>query len=130
MKKNLAYSLQISLEQLRTQAIDGIRALLEEANAHQVAIKGYVPVHYINGNAYSEVNELKITGECLIVNSYGEQEWNEMKYIPIHSLLHILVEVEAKGYIVIDSIEDKDPSNHIQAQEDAYFDNFCQQNNI
>lgn len=130
MKKNLAYSLQISLEQLRTQALDGIRALLEEANAHQVAVKGHVPVHYINGNAYSEVNELKITGECLIVNSYGEHEWDEMKYIPIHSLLHILVEIEAKGYIIIDSIEDKDLSNHIQAQEDAHFDNFCQQNNI
>jgi len=26
--------------------------------------------------------------------------------------------------------EDKNLSNHIQAQEDAYFDNFCQQNNI
>lgn len=26
--------------------------------------------------------------------------------------------------------EDKSLSNHIQAQEDAYFDNFCQQNNI
>lgn len=26
--------------------------------------------------------------------------------------------------------EDKDLSDHIQAQEDAYFDNFCQQNNI
>lgn len=26
--------------------------------------------------------------------------------------------------------EDKGLSDHIQAQEDAYFDNFCQQNNI
>lgn len=26
--------------------------------------------------------------------------------------------------------KDKDLSDHIQAQEDAYFDNFCQQNNI
>lgn len=26
--------------------------------------------------------------------------------------------------------DDKDLSDHIQAQEDAYFDNFCQQNNI
>jgi hypothetical protein len=89
-----------------------------------------VPVHSINKNVYSEVTELKLTGECLIVNSYGEHEWEEMKYIPINSLLHILVEVEAKGYIVMDSIDDKDLSDHIQAQEDAYFDNFCQQNNI
>ena len=130
MNGNLAYRLQLSLEQLRTQALDGIRALLEEANAHQVAIKGYVPVHSINKNVYSEVTELKLTGECLIVNSYGEHEWDEMKYIPTHSLLHIPVEIEAKGYIIIDSIEDKDLSNHIQAQEDAHFDNFCQQNNI
>jgi hypothetical protein len=130
MNGNLAYRLQLSLEQLRTQALDGIRALLEKDNAHRVILNHNVIIHFVDENTYSETKEVYMTGQCFIVNSFGESELEELKYIPIASLLHILKLIEEGEYDIEDHIEDKDLSNHIQAQEDAHFDNFCQQNNI
>ena len=94
MNRDLAYRLQLSLEQLRTQALDGIRALLEEANAHRVILNHNVILHCVSKNAYSETKEVYMTGQCFIVNSFGESELEELKYIPIASLLHILRLIE------------------------------------
>jgi hypothetical protein len=130
MNKHLAYRLQIILEELRNQTLDGIRALLEKDNAHRVVLNHSVIIHCVNKNAYSEIREFYVTGKCVIIDSFGELEEEELKYIPIASLLHILRLIEEGEYDIEDHIEDKDLSNHIQAQEDAHFDNFCQQNNI
>ena len=137
MNRDLAYRLQLSLEQLRTQALDGIRALLEGDNAHRVVLNHSVITHCVNKNAYSEIREFYVTGECVIIDSFGELEVEELKYIPIVPLLNILRLVEEGEYYTLEHIydieehmKDKGLSNHIQAQEDAHFDNFCQQNNI
>lgn len=130
MNKHLAYRLQIIQGELRTQALDGIRALLEEANAHRIILNHNVIIHCVNKNAYSETKEVYVTGQCFIVDSFGESEIEELKYIPIGPLLDILRLIEDGEYDIEEHIEDKDLSDHIQAQEDAYFDNFCQQNNI
>ena len=130
MNKYLAYRLQIIQGELRTQALDGIRALLEEANAHRVILNHNAIIHCVNKNAYSEIKEVYVTGQCFIVDSFGESEMEELKYIPIGPLLDILRLIEDGEYDIEEHIEDKGLSDHIQAQEDAYFDNFCQQNNI
>jgi hypothetical protein len=130
MNRDLAYRLQLSLEQLRTQALDAIRDILEKDNAHRVTLNHNVIIHCVNKNASSETKEVYMTGQCFIVDSFGESELEELKYIPIASLLSILRLIEEGEYDIEDHIEDKDLSNHIQAQEDAHFDNFCQQNNI
>lgn len=130
MNRDLAYRLDLRLDALKTEAIDAIRALLEEANAHRVILNYNAIIHCVNKNAYSETKEVYMTGQCFIVDSFGESELEELKYIPIASLLYILTLIEEGEYDIEDYIEDKDLSNHIQAQEDAHFDNFCQQNNI
>lgn len=130
MNKYLAYRLQIIQGELRTQALDGIRALLEEANAHRVILNHTAIIYCVNKNAYSEIKEVYVTGQCFIVDSFGESEMEELKYIPTGPLLDILRLIEDGEYDIEEHIEDKDLSDHIQAQEDAYFDNFCQQNNI
>lgn len=130
MNGDLAYRLDLRLDALKTEAIDAIRALLEEANAHRVILNYNVILQCLNKNAYSETKEVYVTGQCFIVDSFGESELEELKYIPIASLLYILRLIEEGEYDIEDYIEDKDLSNHIQAQEDAHFDNFCQQNNI
>ena len=130
MNGDLAYRLDLRLDALKTEAIDAIRALLEEANAHRVILNYNVILQFLNKNAYSETKEVYMTGQCFIVDSFGESELEELKYIPIASLLYILRLIEEGEYDIEDYIEDKDLSNHIQAQEDAHFDNFCQQNNI
>ena len=130
MNRDLAYRLDLRLDALKTEAIDAIRALLEEANAHRIILNHSVILQCLNNNAYSETKEVYMTGQCFIVDSFGESELEELKYIPIASLLHILRLIEEGEYDIEDYIEDKDLSDHIQAQEDAHFDNFCQQNNI
>lgn len=130
MNRDLAYRLDLRLDALKTEAIDAIRALLEEANAHRIILNHSVILQCLNKNAYSETKEVYVTGQCFIVDSFGESELEELKYIPIASLLYILTLIEEGEYDIEDYIEDKDLSNHIQAQEDAHFDNFCQQNNI
>lgn len=130
MNRDLAYRLDLRLDALKTEAIDAIRALLEEANAHRIILNHSVILQCLNKNAYSETKEVYMTGQCFIVDSFGESELEELKYIPIASILYILSLIEEGEYDIEDYIEDKDLSNHIQAQEDAYFDNFCQQNNI
>ena len=130
MNGDLAYRLDLRLDALKTEAIDAIRALLEEANAHRIILNHSVILQCLNKNAYSETKEIYMTGQCFIVDSFGESELEELKYIPIASLLYILRLIEEGEYDIKDYIEDKDLSNHIQAQEDAHFDNFCQQNNI
>jgi hypothetical protein len=130
MNGNLAYRLQLSLEQLRTQALDGIRALLEKDNAHRVILNHNVIIHFVDENTYSETKEVYMTGQCFVMEPFGESEFRELKHISIRPLLSILRLIEEGEYDIEDHIEDKDLSNHIQAQEDAHFDNFCQQNNI
>lgn len=130
MNRDLSYRLDLRLDALKTEAIDAIRALLEEANAHRIILNHSVTLQCLNKNAYSETKEVYMTGQCFIVDSFGESELEELKYIPIASLLYILSLIEEGEYDIEDYIEDKDLSNHIQAQEDAHFDNFCQQNNI
>lgn len=130
MNGDLSYRLALRLDALKTEVIDAIRALLEEANAHRVILNYNVIPQFLNKNAYSETKEVYMTGQCFIVDSFGESELEELKYIPIASLLYILRLIEEGEYDIEDYIEDKDLSNHIQAQEDAHFDNFCQQNNI
>lgn len=130
MNRDLAYRLDLRLDALKTEAIDAIRALLEEANAHRIILNHSVILQCLNKNAYSETKEVYMTGQCFIVDSFGESELEELKYIPIASILYILSLIEEGEYDIEDYIEDKDLSNHIQAQEDAHFDNFCQQNNI
>lgn len=130
MNRDLSYRLDLRLGALKTEAIDAIRALLEEANAHRIILNHSVILQCLNKNAYSEIKEVYVTGQCFIVDSFGESELEELKYIPIASILYILSLIEEGEYDIEDYIEDKDLSNHIQAQEDAHFDNFCQQNNI
>lgn len=130
MNRDLSYRLALRLDALKTEAIDAIRDILEKDNAHRVTLNYNAMLHCLNKNAYSETKEVYMTGQCFIVNSFGESGLEELKYIPIASLLHILRLIEEGEYDIEDYIEDKDLSNHIQAQEDAHFDNFCQQNNI
>jgi len=130
MNRDLAYRLDLRLDALKTEAIDAIRDILEKDNAHRVVLNHSVILQFLNKNAYSETKEVYMTGKCFIVDSYDESQWEELKYIPIASLLSILRLIEEGEYDIEEYIEDKDLSNHIQAQEDAHFDNFCQQNNI
>ena len=137
MNRDLSYRLALRLDALKTEAIDAIRALLEEANAYRVVLNHSVITHCVNKNAYSEIREFYVTGECVIIDSFGELEEEELRYIPIVPLLNILRLVEEGEYYTVEHIydieehmKDKGLSNHIQAQEDAHFDNFCQQNNI
>lgn len=110
MNGNLAYRLQLSLEQLRTQALDGIRALLEEANAHKVILNHNVITNFVDDNAYSETKEIYVTGQCFIVDSFGEYGiMEELKYIHINPLLYILRLIEEGEYDIEEHIEDKDP---------------------
>lgn len=106
MKKNLAYSLQISLEQLRTQALDGIRDILEKDNAHSVILNESVDIQYVNEHTYKETKEVYMTGQCFVVDSFGESEMEELKYIPILSLLNILELIEKGEYDIEDRIEE------------------------
>ena len=130
MNKDLAYRLDLRLDALKTEALDAIRHILEKDNAHRVTLNHNVIVHCVNKNASSETKEVYMTGQCFIVDSFGESELEELKYIPTASLLCILRLIEEGEYDIEEHIEDKDLSNHIQAQENAHFDNFCQQNNI
>ena len=130
MNRDLAYRLDLRLDAIKTEAIDAIRDILEKANARRVTLNHNVIVLFLNKYAYSETKEVCMTGKCFIVDSYDESQWEELKYIPIASLLSILRLIEEGEYDIEEYIEDKDLSNHIQAQEDAHFDNFCQQNNI
>jgi hypothetical protein len=130
MNRDLAHRLQLRLDALKTEAIDAIRYILEKDNAHRVILNENVDIQYVNEHAYKETKEVYMTGQCFVVDSFDESEIEELKYIPVLSLLNILELIEKGEYDIEEHIEDKDLSNHIQAQEDAYFDNFCQQNNI
>jgi len=130
MNRDLAYRLDLRLDALKTEAIDAIRDILEKDNAHRVTLNHNVFIDCVNKNAYSETKEVYMTGQCFIVDSFDESQLEELKYIPVASLLSILRLIEEGEYDIEDHIEDKDLSNHVQAQEDAHFDNFCQQNNI
>ena len=130
MNRDLAYRLRLRLDALKTEAIEAIRDILEKDNAHRVTLNHNVILQCLNKSAYSETKEVYMTGQCFIVDSFGESLLDELKYIPIASLLYVLGLIEEGQYDIEDHIEDKDLSNHIQAQEDAHFDNFCQQNNI
>jgi hypothetical protein len=130
MNRDLAYRLDLRLDALKTEAIDAIRDILEKANAHRVTLNHNVFIDCVNKNAYSETKEVYMTGQCFIVDSFDESQLEELKYIPVASLLSILRLIEEGEYDIEEHVEDKDLSNHIQAQEDAHFDNFCQQNNI
>lgn len=130
MNRDLAYRLQLRLDALKTEAIDAIRYILEKDNAYRVFLNHSVIIHCVNKNAYSETKEVYMTDKCFIVDSFDESQLEELKYIPVASLLRILRLIEEGEYDIEEYIEDKDLSNHIQAQEDAHFDNFCQQNNI
>jgi hypothetical protein len=130
MNRDLSYRLQLSLEQLKTQAVDCIRYLLEGANAHGVILNHNVIINFVDDNTYSETKEVYMTGQCFIMNSFGETEFEELKNVPIAALLSILRLIEEGEYDIEERIEDENLSGHIQAQEDAHFDNFCQQNNI
>ena len=94
MNRDLAYRLDLRLDALKTEALDAIRYILEKANAHRVILNHNVILHCVSKNAYSETKEVYMTGQCFIVNSFGESELEELKYIPIASLLHILRLIE------------------------------------
>ena len=137
MNRDLAYRLDLRLDALKTEAIDAIRDILEKDNAHRIFLNHSVIIHCVNKNAYSEIREFYVTGKCVIIDSFGELEVEELEYVPIVPLLNILRLVEEGEYYTEEHIydidehmKDKGLSNHIQAQEDAHFDNFCQQNNI
>jgi hypothetical protein len=130
MNRDLAYRLALRLDVLKTEAIDAIRDILEKDNAHRVVLNHNVIIHFVDENTYSETKEVYMTGQCFVMEPFGESEFRELKHISIRPLLSILRLIEEGEYDIEDHIEDKDLSNHIQAQEDAHFDNFCQQNNI
>lgn len=116
MNRDIAYRLGLNLEQLKTQALDDIRTILEEANAHSVILNHSVITNFVNDNAYLETKEVYVTGQCFIVDSFGKSEMEELKYVPIVPLLDILRLIEEGEYYVEEHIEDKDLSDHIQAQ--------------
>jgi hypothetical protein len=106
MNRDLAYRLQLRLDALKTEAIDAIRDILEKDNAHSVILNESVDIQYVNEHTYKETKEVYMTGQCFVVDSFGESEMEELKYIPILSLLNILELIEKGEYDIEDRIEE------------------------